>query len=62
MKIAGPPDCVSKAKEMLQNDLDTKRNRVTLKINIAYNEHSHVIGREGANIKKGCESLQIRTD
>ena len=53
VKIAGTHDAVSKAKELLLSDLDTKSNRVTLKVNVAYGEHSHVIGREGTNIKKG---------
>ena len=33
-------------------DLDAKSNRVTLKIDVPYAEHSHVIGKEGANIKR----------
>ena len=58
MKIIGRPEAVSKARETLLNDLDTKSNRVTLKINVAYGEHSHVIGKEGANIKKGLNRLE----
>ena len=58
MKIIGRPEAVSKAQETLLNDLDTKSNRVTLKINVAYGEHSHVIGKEGANIKKGLNRLK----
>ena len=53
VKVVGSPEGVSKAREMLSTTLDTKSNRVTLKVNVAYREHSHVIGREGANIKKG---------
>ena len=53
VKIAGPLESVNKARDILLSDLDTKTNRVTLKINVAFGEHSHVIGREGANIKKG---------
>ena len=58
VKIIGQPEAVSKARETLLNDLDTKSNRVTLKINVAYGEHSHVIGKEGANIKKGLNRLK----
>ena len=53
VKIAGPLESVNKARDILLSDLDTKTNRVTLKINVAFGEHSHVIGREGANIRKG---------
>lgn len=30
-------------------------NKVTLKIDVAYTEHSHVIGKGGGNIKKVME-------
>lgn len=53
MKVAGLPEDVSKAREMILEELDTKSNRVTLKINVSSVEHSHVIGKEGVNIKKG---------
>ena len=55
VKIAGPFEGVSKAKDAILEELDTKNNRVTLKINIANSEHSHVIGKEGCNIRKGNE-------
>ena len=58
VKIIGRPEAVSKARETLLNDLDTKSNRVTLKINVAYGEHSHVIGKEGANMKKCLNRLE----
>ena len=48
---------MNKARDILLSDLDTKTNRVTLKINVAFGEHSHVIGREGANIKKGTSFI-----
>ena len=59
VKVAGPPDGVSKAKDAILEELDTKNNRVTLKINIANSEHSHVIGKEGCNIRKGKNMLHI---
>ena len=57
VKVAGPPEAVNEAREMILSELDTKTNRVTLKVNVANIEHSHVIGREGANIKKGLFKL-----
>ena len=53
VKVAGLPVNVNKARDMIVEELDTKCNRVTLKINVSSIEHSHVIGKEGANIKKG---------
>ncbi|KAJ3610353.1 hypothetical protein NHX12_022445, partial [Muraenolepis orangiensis] len=35
--------------------LDTKSNRVTLKMDVSHTEHSHVIGKGGNNIKKVME-------
>lgn len=58
VKIAGPLESVNKARDILLSDLDTKTNRVTLKINVAFGEHSHVIGREGANIRKVQDETQ----
>ena len=51
--MCGKPEGVRKAREILLNELDTKSSKVTLKINIAHAEHSHIIGREGGNIKRG---------
>ena len=53
VKVVGPLTGVNLAREILVTDLDTKSSKVTLKINIAHTEHSHIIGREGINIKKG---------
>ena len=49
----GLPASVQKARELILADLDAKSERVTLKIDVSFAEHSHVIGKEGANIKKG---------
>ncbi|MEQ2307941.1 Protein bicaudal C 1 [Ameca splendens] len=35
--------------------LDTKSNRVTLKMDVSHTEHSHVIGKGGNNIKRVME-------
>jgi len=53
VKVLGLQVNVQTARELILNDLDTKSSRVTLKIDIPFSEHSHVIGKEGANIKKG---------
>ena len=52
VKVASLPVNVNKTHDMILEELDTKCNRVTLKINVSSIEHSHVI-KEGANIKKG---------
>ena len=49
----GLPGNVQKARELILGDLDAKSERVTLKIDVPFSDHSHVIGKEGANIKKG---------
>ena len=59
MKVIGLPASVQRARELILNDLDTKSSRVTLKIDIPFSEHSHVIGKEGAHIKKGREGALV---
>ncbi|XP_074647664.1 protein bicaudal C homolog 1-B-like isoform X2 [Tubulanus polymorphus] len=51
IKISGRMSAVSNAREKILNVLDTKSNRVTLKMDVAHTEHSHVIGKGGNNIK-----------
>ena len=51
--MVGLPANVQKARELILADLDAKSEKVTLKIDVPFSEHSHVIGKEGANIKKG---------
>ena len=51
--MVGVPASIQQARELILMDLDAKSTRVTLKIDVAYSEHSHVIGKEGVNIKKG---------
>ncbi|XP_061182658.1 protein bicaudal C homolog 1-like [Saccostrea echinata] len=52
IKIIGLPEDVKKAKEQILSILDTKINRVTLKMDVSFTDHSHVIGKGGNNIKK----------
>ena len=51
--MVGLPVNVQRARELILADLDAKSERVTLKIDVPFSEHSHVIGKEGANIKRG---------
>ncbi|XP_033122346.1 protein bicaudal C homolog 1-like [Anneissia japonica] len=51
IKVSGKPEDVAVAKDRIMSILDTKSNRVTLKMDVSYMEHSHVIGKGGNNIK-----------
>ncbi|XP_076141801.1 protein bicaudal C homolog 1 [Alosa pseudoharengus] len=55
IKVCGKRDDVNEAKERIMSVLDTKSNRVTLKMDVSHTEHSHVIGKGGNNIKKVME-------
>uniref|UniRef100_A0A4W3JVF3 BicC family RNA binding protein 1 n=1 Tax=Callorhinchus milii TaxID=7868 RepID=A0A4W3JVF3_CALMI len=55
IKVAGKKENVKEAKEKIMSVLDTKSNRVTLKMDVSHTEHSHVIGKGGNNIKKVME-------
>ncbi|BFZ17351.1 hypothetical protein BsWGS_20390 [Bradybaena similaris] len=52
IKVMGYPENVSLAKTKIMAVLDTKSNRVTLKMDVSHTEHSHVIGKGGNNIKR----------
>ncbi|XP_014669291.1 PREDICTED: protein bicaudal C homolog 1-B-like [Priapulus caudatus] len=53
IKVGGRTSvAVQKAKDKIMAILDTKSNRVTLKIDVSHTEHSHVIGKGGNNIKR----------
>ncbi|XP_059175856.1 protein bicaudal C homolog 1-B-like isoform X2 [Physella acuta] len=52
IKVIGYPENVSSAKAKIMTVLDTKSNRVTLKMDVSHTEHSHVIGKGGNNIKR----------
>ncbi|KAL7990317.1 hypothetical protein Chor_013747, partial [Crotalus horridus] len=55
IKVSGKKENVKEAKEKIMCVLDTKSNRVTLKMDVSHTEHSHVIGKGGNNIKKVME-------
>ncbi|GFO47694.1 protein bicaudal c homolog 1, partial [Plakobranchus ocellatus] len=52
IKVIGYPENVRSAKSKILPVLDTKSNRVTLKMDVSHTEHSHVIGKGGNNIKR----------
>ncbi|XP_024138632.1 bicaudal C homolog 2 isoform X3 [Oryzias melastigma] len=53
VKVEGKRAGVREAKKKILEVLETKQvNKVTLKMDVAYTEHSHVIGKGGGNIKK----------
>lgn len=55
VKMIGFPQAVEKAKAMMLKDLDTKSMRVTLKMDIPHNEHSHIIGVRGKTVRQVSE-------
>ncbi|KAK1789304.1 hypothetical protein P4O66_015247 [Electrophorus voltai] len=55
VKVEGRRDDVLEAKRKILELLETKVNKVTLKMDVAHTEHSHVIGKGGGNIKKVME-------
>jgi protein bicaudal C len=52
IKITGPIEQVKIAKEKIMQQLDSKSSRVTIKMDVSHTDHSHVIGKGGANIKQ----------
>ncbi|CAK1586705.1 unnamed protein product [Parnassius mnemosyne] len=55
VRIAGRPDDVKLAREKIMQVLDTRSNRVTMKIDVSYTDHSHIIGKGGLTIKRVME-------
>ncbi|XP_041654142.1 bicaudal C homolog 2 [Cheilinus undulatus] len=55
VKVEGKRANVLEAKKRILEVLETRVNKVTLKMDVAYTEHSHVIGKGGGNIKKVME-------
>ncbi|XP_018561883.1 protein bicaudal C [Anoplophora glabripennis] len=58
VRIAGRPDDVQAAKERIMTILDTRCNRVTMKMDVSYTDHSHIIGKGGLSIKRVMEETQ----
>ncbi|XP_063046666.1 bicaudal C homolog 2 [Engraulis encrasicolus] len=55
VKVEGKKENVQLAKKKILELLETKVNKVTLKMDVTHTEHSHVIGKGGGNIKKVME-------
>ncbi|XP_015903132.1 protein bicaudal C homolog 1 [Parasteatoda tepidariorum] len=55
VKIVGKPEDVLKAKEKILEILDTKKNRVTLKMDVSHSDHSYIIGKGGFKIQQVME-------
>ncbi|CAG9832828.1 unnamed protein product [Diabrotica balteata] len=58
VRIAGRPEDVKAAKERIVTLLDTKCNRITMKMDVSYTDHSHIIGKGGLSIKRVMEETQ----
>lgn len=52
IRIVGNPEDIGFAKEKILEVLDSRKNRVTLKMDVAYTDHSHIIGKGGRSIQK----------
>ncbi|XP_035224534.1 protein bicaudal C homolog 1-like [Stegodyphus dumicola] len=55
VKIIGKPEAVQMAKEKILEILDTKKNRVTLKMDVSHSDHSYIIGKSGFKIQQVME-------
>ena len=55
LPLPGKRELVERAKEEIVSKLDTKSHRTTLKMDVSFTDHSHVIGKGGNNIKKVME-------
>lgn len=53
VKIIGrTPERIAEAEARICSVLSTRRNRVTIKMDVAFTDHSHIIGRGGRSIQK----------
>ncbi|KAK8759807.1 hypothetical protein V5799_028925, partial [Amblyomma americanum] len=52
VKVCGSSQAVGKARESILEVLDTKRNRVTMKMDVSFTDHSYIIGKGGHNIQQ----------
>lgn len=59
IKVAGRADDVRTAKEKIMEILDTRQNNiVTMKMDVSYTDHSHIIGKGGLTIKRVMEETK----
>lgn len=52
IRIGGQEEGVTMAKAMIMEHLDTKTRRVTMKMDVSYTDHSHIIGKGGNTIRR----------
>ena len=52
IRVGGDHNGVKQAKSLIMEHLDTKTNRVTMKMDVSYTDHSHVIGKGGNTIRR----------
>ncbi|KAF5301419.1 hypothetical protein FQA39_LY02148 [Lamprigera yunnana] len=58
VRIAGRSEDVQTAKERIVHVLNTRCNRVTMKMDVSYTDHSHIIGKGGLSIKRVMEETR----
>ncbi|XP_060521858.1 protein bicaudal C isoform X2 [Cylas formicarius] len=58
VRIAGRLEDVNVAKNRILTILNTKCNRVTMKMDVSYRDHSHIIGKAGLSIKRVMQETQ----
>ncbi|KAF4530658.1 hypothetical protein B566_EDAN004897 [Ephemera danica] len=56
VRIAGQPEDVQVARERVLDVLDAKTDRVNMKLDVSYTDHSHIIGKGGNTIKRVMET------
>ena len=52
IRIGGQEENVFLAKNLIMDHLDTKSRRVTIKMDVSYTDHSHIIGKGGNTIRR----------
>ena len=53
IRVGGSEEGVKRAKTMISEVLDTTTNsRVTMKMDVSYTDHSHIIGKGGNTIRR----------
>ncbi|CAG0882875.1 unnamed protein product [Darwinula stevensoni] len=56
IKIMGEQDAVLNAREKILDVFECRMNRISLKMEVSYTDHSHIIGRKGESIKSVMDS------
>ena len=52
IRVGGSEEGVVLAKTVILEHLDTKTRRVTMKMDVSYTDHSHIIGKGGNTIRR----------